>query len=509
MISPDENNDSPQLDYSPEQKEKLRSILNQFSSTISRTNKQNFEDVTKRKTTSTLRYDTEDIAKWLQNPIIYEKQLRQLSNYFYNHSSIYRLVIRYMALMPTYAYAVVPTQTPNKIDISKYQKNYMQTLQYVDKLMQKKEFIKAMLIAFKEDYFFGYEHETDDSFFVQTLDANYCKVSSIEDGCLNFAYDFSYFDSNKDQLDLFPEEFRKNYQIYRDSSGTDKKQWIELDSTKTMCFKVNPEVYYPLVPFSTIFDAIVDLDEYKKIKKVSSLNDNFMALVQKIPMDEKNPDINKFLIDLELAMSFHQMADEALPDGISIITSPMDIDSIKTTKGNTDSRNVQDAYTTALTDAGISQFIFNSEKNTSIGLAKSIMADEQIVFSMLRQIEGWINRKLKNRTGSYKFKVNMLDITVFNVSDKQKEYLAAAQYGIPVKLEAGASLGLSPLDFINKVQLENEVLGLHDKLMPLQSSHTQGSDDKESGTPTKSDNEISDSGQQSRDRDSDSRKAEG
>lgn len=458
-----------------------------------------------KKKSAILKYDIETINKWLNSPVTYENQLRQLSQYFYNVSSLYKLIIRYMALMPTYAYTVIPSELPEKIDKKKLKNQYLKSLKQIDKMNLEFEMIKALIIAFREDTFYGYEHESKDSYFIQPLEAKYCRISSIEDGVYNFAFDFSYFDTYKESLELFPDEFRKKYNTFKATN----ERWIELDSNKTVCFKVNSDFLYALPPFATMFQAIVDLDEYKQIKKARAKNDNFMALVQKIPMDEKNPDINKFLIDLDLAMTFHKMASDTVPDGVGIITSPMDIEAVKTEKGRTDSDHVNEAYRESFRDAGVSEFLFNSDKNTSVGLAKSIIADEEIVFSMLRQIERWLNRKLKKMSGVYKFKVKMLNVTVFNQAEKMKEYLEIAQYGIPVKLEIGAVAGLSPSDFVNKITLENDILGLQDLLTPLQSSHTQSAEDKEKGRPQKSDDEISDSGQINKDRGSDIKRKEG
>ncbi len=464
-------------------------------------NRMNYTD--KKKKQSVINYDIDTINKWMNNPVQYDQQLRTLSQYFYNVSSLYKLIVRYMALMPTYSYTVVPTDMPEKVDKAKLKKQYMKTLSYIDRLNLKHEMIKAMIISFREDAFFGYEHESKDSYFIQQLDAKYCRISSIEDGVYNFAFDFAYFDSNRDELEFFPKEFKTKYNTFK----ANKERWIELDANKTVCFKVNSDFLYNLPPFATMFQSIVDLDEYKAIKKARAKNDNFMAFIQKIPLDEKNPDINKFLIDLDLAMTFHNMASDTLPEGVGVITSPMDIEAVKTEKGKTDSDLVSEAYREAFKDAGVSEFLFNSDKNTSVGLAKSINTDEQVVFAMLRQIERWVNRKLKNLSGVYKFKINMLDITVFNRDEQHKKYLESAQYGIPVVLEIGATLGLTPLDFMNKVTLESDILGLTDILKPLQSSFNKLDD--EGGRPAKSDSEISDSGQKNKDKGSDVKRKEG
>lgn len=207
-------------------------------------------------------------------------------------------------------------------------------------------------------------------------------------------------------------------------------------------------------------------------------------------------------MDLDLAMDFHKMAEDSLPEGVGVITSPMDIVAIKTEKRASDNDLVSQAYREAMKDVGVSEFLFNSDKNSSVGLEKSITVDETNVFAILRQVERWVNRKLKQSSSKYKFKVKMLDVTVFNRDEMHKKYLESAQYGIPVILEIGATLGITPLDFMNKITLENDVLNLTEILMPLKSSFNK-LDNEGAGAPKKSSKEISDSGQVNRDNDTD------
>ncbi|MFS0643685.1 hypothetical protein [Siminovitchia sp. 179-K 8D1 HS] len=451
------------------------------------------------------KFDANQVAAWLQNPSRYEKQLRQLSNYFYNVSSHYKRIIWYLALLPTYAYVLEPMEMPNKLNKEKYLKAYLKNLQEIEKMNLSHELINVSKIAYKEDTFYGYIYESKDSFFFHKLNPDYCKISSIEDGVFNFAFDFSYFDRNN-ELESYPDEFKRKYNTYKST----KEKWIEIDSDKSACFKVNEEILeYDLPPFNTMFESIFDLDEYKKIKKAKAKIDNFLLLTQKIPMDEKNPDLNKFLIDLDLAMKFHGMISDSLPDGVGLATSPMEITATRMEKSKSDTDTIAQAQREVYTDAGVSQFIFNSDKNTSIGLSKSIIADEQIAFSFLRQVERWINRRLKKMPGQYKFQLKFLDQTVFNRTEMTDLYLKAAQASMPVINELGASLGMSPLDLYNKAQLENEVLGLHDMLKPLASSHTQSKGDVDKGRPVKDDDEVADSTQVTRDRDADNRKVDG
>lgn len=491
------SNESKKASANIEKDEKLqhKKKLEQFAAAIKR---MQILETSRKSTSAVSKFDPERVSVWLQNPRAHFKNLVNLSRFFYNVSPQYRQVIWYFALMPTYAYVLDPINLPkDNTEIEKFKRQYFKTAQEIEKMNLAHEMIKLSKVAYREDVFYGYVHESNDSFFIQQLDFDLCQISSIEDGVYNFAFDFSYFDRHKDSLQYYPEEFQYKYEIYK----TTKEKWIEISPQNSICIKVNEELQYPLPPFNTMFESIFDLDEYKKLKKAKVKTDNFLALTQKIPMDEKNPELNKFLIDLELAMQFHNQAAHSLPDGVGLITSPMDIEAIRLERSKSEQDTIAQAQREVYTDAGVSQHIFNTDKNTSIGLGKAIINNEQIVFTLLRQIERWINRRLKYTQGAYKFHFRFLNQTVFNQQDQTNAYLKAAQSSMPVISELAASLGMTPSSLYNKAQLETEILGLQDLLRPLASSHTQSKND--AGRPRLSEDEVSDSRMVGIDNDSD------
>lgn len=490
------NKEAIQIEQTPEQI-KANMLRNHFAA-IKKMNTTQLNNALRVVPSVLSKFDYTKVASYLQNPAKHEKELRNLSNYLYNVSSQYRQIVRHFATMPTYDYTLNISEIPNKINADKITKSYQKTAQYVDKLNLKHEMSKALKVAFKEDTFFGYEYESKDSYFIKKLDGNHCRISSIEDGIFNFAFDFSYFETFTDQLDLFPDEFQAKFIIYK--LDRTNNRWQELDADKTVCFKVNEDIIeYSVPPFNTVFESIFDLDEYKKIKKAKTKMDNFLLLAQKIPMaDDKNSDVDVFKISLDLAMEFHNMLSESLPLGVGAVTSPMEIESLKMEKSKSDSDTISQAQREVYTDSGISQYLFNSDKNTSAGITKSITSDEQIIFDVLNQIERWVNRKLKKQTGNMKFYIRFIQNTQFNRDEVFSRYLKAAQASAPVKTEMMASLGITPSEMLNKTILENEIFKLHEKFIPLVSSHTQ-SGDEASGRPQVSEDEQSDSTQVNRD----------
>ncbi|MEK4025505.1 hypothetical protein [Sporosarcina sp. FSL W7-1283] len=444
-------------------------------------------------------FTTQQVTRFLQNPIQFEKQLRQLSNYLYNVSGNYKRIIQYFALLPTYAYTIEPYSIPEKYNKEKYKKEYFKVAKELEKMSLRHELTKIMKIAFKEDVFYGYIIESKDTFFIMHLDADYCKITSLsgEDGLFNFSFDFSFFDRNKDVLSTYPEEFQQKYQTYLNDTS---QRFIELSSDNAICIKVNDEIEYPLIPFSTIFESIFEADQYKKIKMQKTKMDNFLLLTQKIPQGDKN-EVDMFTINLDLAGQFHDMLSQSVPEGISVALSPMEITATRMEKSRNDQDVIQQSQRDIYSAAGVPQQIFNSEKNTAVGINKSIVTAEQILFGILRQVERWVNRRLSKMNASYKFHLKFLDITVFNQKEKQDQLQKAATSSMPVINEYAASLGMSPLDLYNKAVLENEVLSLHDLLKPLQSTHTQSGKDNEGGRDKVDDDVVNESTEQWRETD--------
>lgn len=439
-------------------------------------------------------FSLEQIDKFMKNPSTYQKQLRQLSNYLYDYSPEYRQIVDYISTLPKYAYKLkLLSIIHDDTDMEALQKAQLKVAQELDKMSLSHELAIAMRIAWKQDIFYGYEHENKNSFTIQNMDADYCRLSNLDyDRVFQYEFDFSYFDSNEDLLSGYPVEFHQKYQLYKDT----KQRWIELNPDKAFAFKINEEVTsYPLLPFSVLFEPIFDLDEYKRLQKARAKMDNFMLLTQQIPLNDKAQGMDEFMISLETAMEFHNIAVAGLgSDGIGLLTSPMKIEAIKTEKSNKDKDTVAMALRGVFDASSFSQFLFNSDKNTSTGFAKSIIVDEQKLFKVYRQIERWLNRKVRKMSGKFKFEVKLLDITNFDVGKEFDSFLKAAQSGIPSVEEAAATIGISPLELHNKLMIENSPIGYQAKMKPLATSHTQSSKDSEGvGRSKVSDDEASDS----------------
>lgn len=447
----------------------------------------------------TIRYKTEDIHRWLQNPVQNEERLRTLSNYLYNTNALYKWVINTIALMPKYNWTLTQNSLTSKKSKSQRKNTYYEALEYVDKLNLPHELIKVFLIMLKEDWYYGYEIESDDAYFILHLDANYCKPSSRNlDGTYNYKFNFSYFNDKEEMLATYPTEFKFKYEQYKST----RDSWIELDANKTICLKFNDEFEYAMPYYATLFTALADLDYYQEIKKDRAALENTLLIHQYVPIDEN--DYNKFAIGADLIKFYHQMAEQATEDNVSVITSPMKVEAVKTERSNSGTDYVEDALRDFYTSSGLPQHLSNSANNTAIGLDKAIVVNEQLVFRFYRQIERIVTRKLRHKFPTIKFKFKLLDTTSFNQSKVVDTLLTLAQNG-GTKLDVFSASGKSPYEFFNDIEMENNVFDLVEQLKPLKTSHTQSGND-EGGRPPKDSGDLSESGQKTRDNESNEKK---
>ena len=135
----------------------------------------------------------------------------------------------------------------------------------------------------------------------------------------------------------------------------------------------------------------------------------------------------------------------------------------------------------------------------------SIKADQALTYSLVKSIESMVNRFIHRHNFGKYFKVTFLDVSIFNRKEYGEAMLKAATYGLPTLSYYAASQGLAQDDLDGMNFLEDEVLGLKDRLRPLQSSSTLSTADSESdgevGRPKSDIGDLTDAGAQSQERD--------
>ncbi|OME53989.1 hypothetical protein BSK59_15525 [Paenibacillus odorifer] len=461
------------------------------------------KDLTKNSSTTAKTYTKTNVSTWLGNPKRYSKELQGMSGYLYDVSPHYRRLINYYAKMPTLDSYVelYNLDTSKNVNIKSLRNNYNKALEFVELMNLRHEFGKALVTAWKLGTFYGFELYTKDSYFIKELPYDFCQISGIADGTYTFSFDVSYFERNANELELYPKEFIKMFNSYKSGS---KPKWQEVDPARSICIKVNEETYYDLPPFAGLFGDIFDIEDYKALRMASAVIGNYKFIIQKIPIRDSSDKNNDFMVDLKTAQMFHNKTAGLLPDELGIFLTPFEIDTVEFSKDKSEVDNVANSENAFYTAAGTAKQLFNPEGSSSSTLAKSINVDEAEVFGVLRQLERIATGKLKNGiSGSFNFRLRILDNTIFNRKENAEMLLKNAQYGLPVKIALCACLGISPSAVVSMNYLEEIVLGLTSNFMPLTSSHTQSGDESnaptdEGGRPTVKDDNLSEKGEAQR-----------
>lgn len=499
LDSIDEGSNRGRIVFSKAQLDKL--VINDLSSTVG--GRQMLKTYSQS--------DVREIVENYKTPSNQEK-LIEISETLYAKSPQYRKLISYYSYMSLFAYVLTPKKRIGMLSNEEIESDYYQIAEFLGNMDIKTTFPKIIEDAMVRDVFFGYVHMSDDDFYIQKFDNSICKISSVEKGVFNFSINMAKFSQDENKLIFYPKEVNTKYNSWKrakNSKGKNKKtvsDWVELDAENTICIKINENSIESFPPFAGSFDSIFDIEAFKALRKNKEELNNYQMIHQRLPMNDNSSEINDFSIDMDFMSYFHNMIVDMSPENVGVVTSPMDVSTIKFEKDRVDSDGVSRAERDFWSASGTSQALFSTDKNTSQGLNLSVKNDEQQVFKIMNQIEKWINRLIFFKFKKTNFKINILPVTHFSKKETYDLYLNASTYGKPVKFHLGAVLGVEPIEYSGLVHLENTVFELHTKLVPLASSHTMSTVDvlssgsSEGGRPEAEADEISDEGLRDRDK---------
>lgn len=447
-------------------------------------------------------YTKDDINDYLSDPYRYEKELRDAITYIYGASSHFRRLIQYFVSLSDLAYVVSPYRIdPKKPNARIIGNNYRKVLSALSSMSIRTQFPKILTVCLREDTFYGTMHIGADSTIIQQLPSQYCRISSIENNVLNVTFDFSYFDSRQDLLEYYPDEFRRKYKMYLKDRV--KSRWIELDAPTSFAVKCSNDILdYSLPPFAGILRDVYNIEDYSQLKLAKTALENYAMVVMNLPMDDEG----RWLIDYNKAVDFWNNLDAVLPEEIGSVLTPMKTEKISFERTHSDDADtVTEAEENLYTAAGVSSLLFNNPKASANALQLSIKADQALTYGIVKSIEDVVNRFIQYQSYGKNFKVTFLDVSPFNRKEVGDAYLKASTYGLPFISMYAASQGMNQAELDTMSYLEGEVLGLVDMFRPLRNSAQMSGDEEtdpdkneEGGRPQKADDELTDSGEQSR-----------
>lgn len=424
--------------------------------------------------------------------------LKEISKFYYRTSGIYKRLCKYMAFLYRYDWYIVPyisggdtypaeekKEDINAKQVNKILDSFFKVLRYLDNFKAKQMFKHIALKVVVEGCYYGYIIHNATGPTIQELPSEYCRSRYKKNNRHVIEFNMKYFDDlykdpeyRKRILKLFPDDFRKGYNLYKngklkgDFSG-DQQGWYLLDPDYG--FKINLEE--DDTPFmAAVIPAIIDLDEAQALDRKKMAQKLLKIIIQKLPLD-KNGDL---IFDTDEAQQLHNNAVKMLSRaiGIDVLTTFADVDVADMADRNTtttvdDLAKVERAI---FNEAGVSQMQFNTDGN--IALEKSIENDSATMSVLVDQLEDLMQMLTINFNKTPKkiyYQVQMLPTTIYNYKDLSKIYKEQTQMGYS-KMLPQIAMGLAQSTILANAFFENDLLNLVTVFVPPLTSNTMNAD---------------------------------
>ena len=396
-----------------------------------------------------------------------------LSRIYFDKGGFYQRILLHYATLLKYTSLLIPNPSFGKSLSETYiQKKYFNAVSFIDKAGLPELFTKMAIRALRDGCYYGIISSVDnDNISIIDLPVYYCQTR-FKDAKGNdlIEFDVSYFDTIVDKedrkaaLSVYPKAVANWYRRYK--LGKVKK-WVFIPAEMGIClpFLDGRPMFLNIIP------AAIEYDQARDINKERDLEEIRKIIVQKIPHLQDGG----LLFEPDEAEVMHKGTVQMMRGNpnISVLTTYADVDAVvsKTSNDNTVG-SVEKSLLNIYSEAGSSPQLFGTESNLS--LETSINNDMALMMTFARKLDRLITFILNDRFGNsnVSFKYTILPITFYNERKYGEEALKMANSGYSFILPALA-MDLSQRELGNIKDLENDVLDLKNKLIPLSTSYTE------------------------------------
>jgi hypothetical protein len=270
------------------------------------------------------------------------------------------------------------------------------------------------------------------------------------------------------------------------------------------CFKFRIENLNNIIPpFVSLLQQLAQLNDIEDIQAIADAQSIFKLLVYPIKVLSGAKTIDDFEVSMDLALDYFQkMVDTALPDYVSAAPLPgelPDVVDFSTTSADKDVDRIESAQDNVLNTAGGGAILSSHNINSTAAFNAWLKSESEFAISALMpQITGFTNRHLSYDV-SNPCKVDFFELTVLTKDDFKETLLNSMEYSYSYRLAYGTLCGFSEKETLATMYFEQDVLKLPELMIhPLTSSHTQSGSSEDVGRPQVPDDELSGSGERSR-----------
>ena len=419
-------------------------------------------------------YTQEEIEDIIHSSSI-EAQITLSRNYFDIGGFYQRLLLHYATLLK-YTGLLIPNPSFGKSLSEQYIiKKYNNAVTFIDNAKLPKLFTHIAMRVLRDGCYYGVIQDvTDKSISILDLPIFYCR-SRFKDKEGNDIIEFNvtYFDTitdgeyRKRALATYPKEVVNWYKRYKSGKSKINNPWCYISPSIGICMSLVDE--RPV--FLNIILAELEYKDAKDINKERDLEEIRKILVQRVPHLQDGG----LLFEPEEALEMHKGAVDMLKknENLSVLTTYTDVDAIVSKTANDNALNsVDKALANIYAESGTSSQLFGTDSNLSLGT--SVTNDMALMMILARKLEGFITSIINERYGNTNvtFTYKILPISWYNQKDYVEASLKLANSGYSFLLPALA-MDISQRELNSIKDLENDVLNLKEKLLPLSTAYTE------------------------------------
>ena len=432
-------------------------------------------------------YTPEKIERIITSGSLAEQQA--LSRNFFYKDGYYKQIIIHYATLLKYAGLLIPNPSlGKKLSTSHISKRYYNAIDYVEKMNLPVFLTDCATRALIDGCYYGVIVQLDkQNFSVLDLPSGYCQTRYKDlNGDDLIEFNVSYFNSIVDltakeqALASYPKFIRDAYKKWQKQKSSNS--WVIIPSDIGICFPFfdGRPLFLSVIPASLEYDDAIQTERDRDAEEIRKI------LVQKIPHLQDG----RLLFEPDEAAEMHAGAVGMLKGNknISVLTTYADVDAVVSkTTGESTSKTLEQIEKNIYAQAGVSGQIFSSTGSST--LDASIKNDIALMMYLANKFSRFITNSINRIYGNTNitFKYQILPVSIHNMDKFIDQSFKLSSSGYSYLLPVVA-LGLSQRDIVNLKELENGVLKLGEKLIPLSSSYTQSSDNP-TGRPKLDDSE--------------------
>lgn len=459
--------------------------------------------------------DRNKVRRLLEHPEQHANELRNIAEFVRNNILQYDRAEEYFISLFSFKYYLLPKRPVS--EMNSFEKSKRKAYNLLQSIRIKEQYPRIIADVIKNGIgFYMFKKGSDFLDFIR-LPIDMCRVTNVRSSVgICFEVDLWYFRTLIDSKQLAPEvcEYysdliehmmapleKKTPESERKAQG---RIYVPISPVHGFCFCADS--YRPTsVPLlAGLLPDALDILEYKSLAKQKAVLETWCIIPQVIPYDEAE----KPRVPLQLAKQTIQNLQNILPPGVVTFSTPLEPQETITLQSASTQENIvglgEQNFFSSVGIAGNVMGVGEAKNNAVIDFSN--LVDFGFVEHIYNQFDICTNLLLMMFVNDKDWKVHFFGNAYKNAQEIKDAQQVFTGTNMPAEY-LGANLGFEPQDFEYMLQM-GEKSKLKEKMIPIASAYnTSGqailqdegkTGDGEGGRPKLDDSELSDSGEQTR-----------